>query len=480
MLDQKSELKQLFPGRSDQIDTLLKSDGKDPTVPSILIYGHSSSGKTSLVRALMSKTLARKQWAYINCVECHTPRMIFEHAVNEWCNWVPSWDNQFRAIARIDSLNEFLCVLKEGVPINDHATEMIGENETRYLMTEKILDRAERLRDMASTILPVLLRLSEVSQRNICVILLSTIVYEKFRTKAGAYEPLVIRFPEYSKEDTLEILRRDFSADGMDVQVNGKDTVHLGDDFFLSFSEVIYSIFFQNCKDLNELRHLVALLFPLFINPIRDGRAKPHETAKLFKMAQPYFAEATDKLYLREISSSEWAKRTSEMANTKASITTDASVVTAIRTNARGDFDLPYYTKFLLIASYLASYNPPRFDVRYFAKAGEEKRKRRRGIQKPMSDKTGGKMRQQLLGPKAFPVERMLAIFYSIIDEKLDDAIDIPVQITSLTTLRLLLRTTNMDKLDGAKYKCNVSFDFIRGVARSVRFEIDKYLFDFI
>jgi origin recognition complex subunit 5 len=99
-------------------------------------------------------------------------------------------------------------------------------------------------------------------------------VYEKFRTKAGAYEPLVIRFPEYSKEDTLEILRRDFSADGMDVQVDGKDTVHLGDDFFLSFSEVIYSIFFQNCKDLNELRHLVALLFPLFINPIRDGRGE--------------------------------------------------------------------------------------------------------------------------------------------------------------------------------------------------------------
>lgn len=63
--------------------------------------------------------------------------MIFEHAVNEWCNWVPSWDNQFRAIARIDSLNEFLCVLKEGVPINDHATEMIGENETRYLVSEQ-------------------------------------------------------------------------------------------------------------------------------------------------------------------------------------------------------------------------------------------------------------------------------------------------------------------------------------------------------
>jgi origin recognition complex subunit 5 len=36
-----------------------------------------------------------------------------------------------------------------------------------------------------------------------------------------------------------------------------------------------------------------------------------------------------------------------------------------------------------------------------------------------------------------------------------------------------------MDKLDGAKYKCNVSFDFIRAVAGSVRFEIDRYLYDF-
>ncbi|KAJ2961192.1 hypothetical protein NQZ79_g3495 [Umbelopsis isabellina] len=455
---QPDDLKKLFPGRSEQIDTLLGLMGKptDPTVPSILIYGHSSSGKTSVVRALMSKSLPRKQWAYINCIECHTPRMIFEHAVNEWCNWVPSWENQFRSIARIDSLNDFLCVLKEGVPINEQATEFIGDSETRYL----ILDRAERLRDVASTILPVLLRLSEVSHRNICVILLSTIVYEKFRTKAGAFEPLMIRFPEYSKEDTLEILRRDFSANGMDIEVKGKEPVHLGDDFFRSFSEVIYSIFFHNCKDLNELRHLVALLFPLFINPIRDGRgklyftglletwcsfgelttgssAKPHETSKLFKLAQPYFAEATDKLYLREISSSEWAKRTSEMAQGDIALDTDASVVTAIRTNSRGDFDLPYYTKFLLIASYLASYNPPRFDVRYFAKAGEEKRKRKRGIIKPVHDKSGGKMRQQLLGPKAFPVERMLAIFYSIIDEQLDDGIDIPVQVTHTYTFML-------------------------------------------
>jgi origin recognition complex subunit 5 len=83
-----------------------------------------------------------------------------------------------------------------------------------------------------------------------------------------------------------------------------------------------------------------------------------------------------------------------------------------------------------LIASYLASYNPPRFDVRYFAKASEERKKKKGGgTRKGRVDKLGGKMRQQLLGPKAFPVERMLAIFYSIIEEPLEDTIDIQSQV---------------------------------------------------
>jgi origin recognition complex subunit 5 len=106
-------------------------------VPSILIYGHSSSGKTSLVRDLLSTTIPRKQWAYINCIERHTPRMMFEHAVNEWCSWSPSWDNQFTSVARIDNLNDFLCLLKEGVPLNQNSMEMIGDKETRYLVSEK-------------------------------------------------------------------------------------------------------------------------------------------------------------------------------------------------------------------------------------------------------------------------------------------------------------------------------------------------------
>ena len=41
--------------------------------------------------------------------------------------------------------------------------------------------------------------------------------------------------------------------------------------------------------------------------------------------------------------------------------------------------DLPYYSKFLLCAAYLASYNPPRADALLFTKAGEGKKRKRGG-----------------------------------------------------------------------------------------------------
>ncbi|KAF7726968.1 Origin recognition complex subunit 5 [Apophysomyces ossiformis] len=471
----------------------------DPVVPSIFIYGHPSSGKTSVVRSLFERALPREHWAFLNCVECYTPRILFEHTLDQWCNWTPSHENQYTSVCKVDNIHHFVKVLQDGVVINNKSC--LAGNETRYMVRPvpeqfpelikklaiQILDRAERLRDMPSTMLPVLLRLSEISQRNICVILLSNIVFEKFRMKGGSYEPLFIRFSDYSKADILRILQNDFKAAGQRIRIRPEEDdeeeecFELDDAFYAGFTEIIYSIFNHNCKDLNELRYFAALLFPLYMKPVKDGLVEKHETHKLVKLAQPYFAEATDKLYLREISSAEWTKQTQILEEMEDIEKKPGPFLKHTRESSRVDFDLPYFTKFLLIASYLASYNPPRFDVRYFSKTAEQRKKKKGGGTRNsrVDAQGGGKMRQQLLGPKAFPVERMLAIFYSIVDDSLEDTIDIQQQITSLTTLRLLVRATSLDRLDAAKYKCNVSFDFIRGVARTVRFEIENYLYDF-
>ncbi len=84
-----------------------------------------------------------------------------------------------------------------------------------------------------------------------------------------------------------------------------------------------------------------------------------------------------------------------------------------------------------MIAAYLASYNPARLDVRFFSKASEDYRKKKGGgaVKGRVSKKVV--TRQQLLGPMSFPVERMLAIFYSVIDPT-EAKLDIQIQVNMI------------------------------------------------
>ncbi|OBZ83491.1 Origin recognition complex subunit 5 [Choanephora cucurbitarum] len=445
-------LRERFPGREKQIDQLesitFGSELSNYTPQSIFVYGPPSTGKTTLVRQFFGP-----HGVYVNCIECFTPRLIFEHAHDTLVRHQPSQNNQYTSSRKIENAQQFVKALREGIS---------PDRGTVYL----ILDHAERIRDMPGNLLPVLLRMGELTEKNLCLVMISNIVFEKFRIKGGAVDPYLVRFAEYTREDTIRILQMDYTpTDDLDL------------DFYTGFLEVIYAMFQINCKDLNELRYFASLLYPIYIRPIQEGRLDKKEKAKLLYEAKPYFSSATEKLYLREISSAEWTR---DMLKDNDDDEDNHKIDRDEQKIGKAEVELPFYAKFLLIAAYLASYNPPRFDVRYFAKSAEERKKKKGGgTRKGRVDKLGGKMRQQLLGPKAFPVERMLAIFYSILEDSLEDTIDIQLQITSLTTLRLLVRATNMDRLDGAKYKCNVNFDFIRSIAKSVRFEIEHYLYDF-
>ncbi|KAJ2082027.1 hypothetical protein H4R24_001886 [Coemansia sp. RSA 988] len=332
------------------------------------------------------------------------------------------------------------------------------QDETHYI----IIDQAERLRDRGPMLLTSLLRLSELSDVNVAVVLISNVVWDKFRPRhGGASDPALVFFPCYTKQQILEIIEKDCPV-GEPVK------------FFLTFVDAIYEVFHRNCADLNELRHLVAMLYPKFVQPVFEKQANRSEFARLFKLCQPYFSAASERLYLREISTAEWQKY-SAISSAKTA-PEDVTMSIHQMTEINEGLDLPYYTKFLLIAAFLASYNPSRLDAQYFSR-GKGPTKRRTKVM--TQDSLGGKDRQQLLGPKAFGIERMLAIFYSIIVEPVDSSVDVQIQIASLVTLRLLTKASAGDRLDGVKCKCNVSLETIRGISRSVRFEIDRFLYDF-
>ena len=91
--------------------------------------------------------------------------------------------------------------------------------------------------------------------------------------------------------------------------------------------------------------------------------------------------------------------------------------------------DLPYFSKHLLIASYLASFNPPKTDKRYFLKnAGKIKKKR---------SFRGPEVKQRLIGPLQFSMDRLIAIFEAITETQ-DRSISILSQLRTLVRLKLI------------------------------------------
>lgn len=73
----------------------------------------------------------------------------------------------------------------------------------------------------------------------------------------------MLNFPQYTKSETVAILGRDL-PEGEEENM----------DLYMRFVDLVYDVFQRNCKDLNEIRHLVALLFPLYIKPVKEGKSK--------------------------------------------------------------------------------------------------------------------------------------------------------------------------------------------------------------
>lgn len=111
------------------------------------MYGPPSTGKTTVISEIF-----KENGGYVNCVECFTPRLLFEHAMDQLIHHKPGYKNGYTSSRKINDVQQFVKCIRE--TFHQHKDNM----ETKYL----ILDRAERLRGMPGTLLPVLLRLSEL------------------------------------------------------------------------------------------------------------------------------------------------------------------------------------------------------------------------------------------------------------------------------------------------------------------------------
>uniref|UniRef100_F7I447 Origin recognition complex subunit 5 n=1 Tax=Callithrix jacchus TaxID=9483 RepID=F7I447_CALJA len=405
--------------RESQVSTLQSLFGERHhfSFPSIFIYGHTASGKTYVTQTLL-KTLELPH-VFVNCVECFTLRLLLEQILNKLNNLSSSEDGCSSEIT-CETFNDFVRLFKQVTKAENL------KDQTVYI----VLDKAEYLRDMEANLLPGFLRLQELADRNVTVIFLSEIVWEKFRPNTGCFEPFVLYFPDYSIGNLQKILSHDHPPE-------------YSADFYAAYINILLGVFYTVCRDLKELRHLAVLNFPKYCEPVVRGEASERDTRKLWRNIEPHLKKA-----MQTILKTQWYPN-------KYFI----KVFCYIGLSAHTHVELPYYSKFILIAAYLASYNPARTDRRFFLKHHGK-------IKKTNFLKKHEKTSNHLLGPKPFPLDRLLAILYSIVDSRVAPTANIFSQITSLVTLQLLTLVGHDDQLDGPKYKCTVSLDFIRAISR--------------
>ncbi|XP_015429326.1 PREDICTED: origin recognition complex subunit 5 [Dufourea novaeangliae] len=402
----------------------------EPMPYSIFVYGHVATGKSLVVQNMLS--FLKYNTAIINCIEHVNSKHIFNYILND----LSSNSNKIAVSAKLqhkcDNIVDFVTNLRE-----------ISMNDTRPIMI--VFDKCEKLRDIDSNLLPMFSRLQELSKINVCVIFISELVWEKFRVKIGSYEPIKIHFSQYMQNEFSKILLKYKSC-------NYEDT------FYKNYVNLFLSVFLRFCRDLNELRYMAKINFSKYIQPIETDESKKDDTAMLWRNISTVFKTNLELIYLR-VSSEDFSKH-SQLSKEIESTTKLAL-----------SFELPYYAKYILIASYLASYNPAKEDKHLFMK--QKVKRKRKNVVKKTASKFGVNC-----GPHNFPISRMLAIFCTILDEKVDINASLLAQIPSMCQLGLLSFVGNYS-LDESKLKCCVSYDFILVIAKTVGFTIQNYIHSF-
>uniref|UniRef100_A0A182LVA6 Origin recognition complex subunit 5 n=1 Tax=Anopheles culicifacies TaxID=139723 RepID=A0A182LVA6_9DIPT len=429
----------------------------DPFPPALFIYGQSSTGKASIVREVLRSDESGFQCAHINAISCYTNKILFEAIARQLEGAKLTQANNYSYDRKLDYVKDFLAVLQQ-LP------------RSRSFVI--VLEHAERLRDMAHNLLPLFLQLPEATGLNISVVLLSSLPFEKFYIKTGLPPIVKLFVPEYTRNEMLRIVMNDYPShiERLTEHSNQKSRDWLSAvtrEFHSNYVNLFLGTFWKVCRDAKELRLVAVECFLPYCEPIRDGTIPATDSMNLWRNITKTLKVALSTMYMR--------------LGTRHN-GTGTSVTAMTSTFLPQYIELPYYAKYLLIAAYLASNNATKEDKRLFVKNHGKQRKRMQAVN--ARAKVVEKMITKL-GPKAFNIDRLLAIFYAILDEKVGLTCNLMAQISTLVHLKLLTYVSvdggGGGMLDGSvtRLQCTVGLDFIMHVGRMVGFNVRQYLSDF-
>ncbi|KAG9102869.1 hypothetical protein FRC06_000933 [Ceratobasidium sp. 370] len=210
----------------------------------------------------------------------------------------------------------------------------------------------------------------------------------------------------------------------------------------------------------------------------------PTETTRLrlIRYFSPSILAAFHELHPRRTSARAWASAHAPPATFRASVWTSYPQIGTDTTRKEDKLQTrsnpSSHTQMLILASYLASYNPTKSDVRIFGRdASGIPKRRNRGYAKGKGKLSTSKVPQKLLGPVAFSLERMLAILEALTLEYVDfPGLD---DFAQLIQERRIARTGSTDIIScNSTYRCNLEFEEVDQIAAALRIPLHELLWD--
>lgn len=433
-------LKDSLPCRNSQIEKVfnLFVHKDEPYLDTVFVYGGPCTGKSTVVSSVLKK-LNVKHFV-VNLEECYTPKILFETILNNLYNHQLDPEN-LAAAQKCDTAMDFISCL---------------ESEFKHLSNFVIvLDKAEELRNMSSNILGIFLKIRELCGLPVTVLFISEITFENYFHQTVI--PYKIFFPQYTRSEIVKILILDEEKARTLVTNNYQKHIDFSSEFYENYLNIFLSVFYRTTRYMLELRRMSIVNFLKYCEPIANETHTTEDSLALWRNISSILKNSLEDLHLM--------LETEKIRSRKIQ---SQDIVTIL--------ELPYYAKYLLIAAYLASYNSTKEDKRLFMKfqGSKQKSRTRTKVQRNIV-----KQLNVQLGPSPFTFDRLLAIFYSILDQKVGFNNNLLVQVSSLVELKFLLVVSDNSVIDSQKYKCNVSYNFIQEISRMVGLNIRKYLYDF-
>lgn len=343
------------------------------------IYGQKSVGKSLCIKTFLESS-AEIQSIVIHADECYQNKILFEAIINAFNKHEINEENGYEAFAKVDSMEEFLIQIS------------LLDVSKSYLI---VIEKAERLRDMDMNIISSLLKLQEFTGLNISCLLVSHLALEKIGI--NDWDVVKIHVPDYNKNDVMEILLNSYdlvhqniikkiekSQLGQSLRQDRLVAASLMDkDFYKNFLNIFLNVFFKACRDLKELSFLAEKSYTHYYSPVLSGEIKHDDVTNLWRNVIKPLKMSLSTVYMR-MGNVQDVEMKEAVENEE--MTEDITRKSSMKTFAKM-LELPYYAKYLLISSFLASHNDSKSDKKLFMKHHGKERKKSQKMMSKVSKK---------------------------------------------------------------------------------------------